>query len=69
MNKDWEILSIFLVVFELVKKNIKVVFLIQKPLKDLFQNIDKKITIVCNETELPKFDYSISLSSILFRFK
>ena len=49
---------------ELVKKDIKVVFLIQKPLKNLFQNMDNKITIVCNETELPKFNYSISLLSL-----
>ena len=49
---------------ELVKKNIRVVFLIQKPLKNLFKNINKKISVIYNETELPKFDYSISLLSL-----
>ena len=49
---------------ELIKKNIKVIFLIQKSLKDLYQNIDKEITIISNEDKLPKFDYSISLLSL-----
>ena len=49
---------------ELVKKNIRVVFLIQEPLKNLYKNISKNIKIVCNETELPKCDYSISLLSL-----
>lgn len=49
---------------KLIKKNIKVIFLIQKSLKDLYQNIDKEITIISNEDKLPKFDYSISLLSL-----
>ena len=49
---------------ELLKKKIKVIFLIQNPLKDLFKNIDKKITVVSDEKNLPKFDFSISLLSL-----
>ncbi len=49
---------------KLTKKNIKVVFLIQKPLKDLFKNINNEITIISDENDLPKFDYSISLLSL-----
>jgi len=49
---------------QLVEKNINVVFLIQKSLKDLFKNINKKITIISDEANLPKFDFSISLLSL-----
>ena len=49
---------------ELVKKKIKVVFLIQKPLKDLCKNIDKNIIVISDKDKLPKFDYSVSLLSL-----
>jgi len=49
---------------ELIKKDIKVIFLIQDSLKDLFKNIDKKITVISDEKNLPKFDFSISLLSL-----
>ena len=49
---------------QLIKKNIKVVFLIQKSLKDLLKNINREITIISDENDLPKFDYSISLLSL-----
>lgn len=49
---------------EIVKKNIKVVFLIQKPLKNLCKNINRNIIVVSDEDELPKIDYSVSLLSL-----
>lgn len=51
---------------ELLKKNIKLIFLIQKPLENIFKNIDKNIIICSDEKKLPKFDYSISLLSLPF---
>tara|TARA_B100001057_G_scaffold218024_1_gene218192 strand:- start:1128 stop:2588 length:1461 start_codon:yes stop_codon:yes gene_type:complete len=51
---------------ELIKKNIKIIFLIQKPLEDLFKKLDKEILVISNEKKLPKFDYSISLLSLPF---
>ncbi len=51
---------------ELIKKDIKVIFLIQKPLENLFKNFNKKICVISDEKKLPKFDYSISLLSLPF---